>query len=97
MANAEIAFDDPDHGIDDDDVAKQEIQRALGAGNAGHADAVAQGFAAAMQAFVAVNGVILFDDRGQCGIAEPNLVTRGRTVKCRVIVTVDARHCTTPP
>src|SRR6202041_459871 len=56
VANAEVAFDDSNDRIDDDDVAKQEIQRALGAGNAGHADPVAQGLAAAMQAFVTING-----------------------------------------
>ena len=96
MANAEVAFDDTDDGIDNDDVAKQEIQRSLGAGNAGHANSVTQGFAAAMQAFVAVNGVIFFDDRRQRGVAEPNLVACGRAVKCGVVVTVDARHFTTP-
>ena len=72
VADAEIAFDDPDHRIDHDDVAQQEIQRALGAGDAGHADAVAQGLAAAMQAFVAVDGVVLFDDGRQRGVAEPD-------------------------
>jgi len=78
VANAEVAFDDSDDGIDNDDVAKQEIQRSLGAGNAGHANSVTQGFAAAVQAFVAVNGVIFFDDRRQRGVAEPNLVACGR-------------------
>ena len=58
MADAEVALDDPEHGIDDDDVAEQEIQRPLGAGDAGHADPVTQGLAAAVQAFVAVNRVI---------------------------------------
>jgi hypothetical protein len=96
VANAEVAFDDPDHGIDDDDIAKQEIQRSLGTGNAGHANPVAQGFTPAVQAFVTVDRVILFNDRRQRGIAEPNLVTRGRTVKCGVVVTVDARHFIKP-
>src|ERR1700678_1912112 len=63
VANAEVAFDDADHGIDDHDVAKQEIQRSLGAGNAGHADPVAQGLAPAVQALVSVNSMILFNDR----------------------------------
>ena len=28
VTDAEVALDDPEHGIDNDDVAKQEIQRA---------------------------------------------------------------------
>src|SRR6266851_4535685 len=51
MADAEIAFDDPDDGIDHDDIAQQEIQRALRAGDPGHPDSVAKGFAATVQAF----------------------------------------------
>ena len=96
VADAKVAFDDPDHRIDDDDVAQQEIQRALGAGDAGHADPVAQGLAAAVQAFVAVNGVILLDDRHQLGVAEPNEVALGRAVNRRVIAAVDRRHYRSP-
>ena len=29
MADAEVALDDPEHGIDDDDIAEQEIQRPV--------------------------------------------------------------------
>ena len=92
VADAEVAFDDAEHGIDDHDVAEQEVQRALGAGDAGHANPVAQGLAAAVQAFVAVNRVILFDDRGQRGVAEPNPVACGRAIKRRIVAAVDARH-----
>ena len=72
MPDAKITFDDSDHGIDDEDVAQEKIQRTFGAGNAGHADAITQRLAAAMQAFVAVNRVILFHDRNQLGIAQPH-------------------------
>jgi hypothetical protein len=62
-ADAKVAFNDPENGIDNDDIAKQEIQRSLGAGDSGHADSIPKGFASAMQAFVTINGVIPFDDR----------------------------------
>ena len=92
VADAEIALDDADHRIDHHHVAQQEIQRALGAGDAGHADAVAQRLAAAVQAFVAIDGVIFFDDGRQRGVAEPDRVAGGRTVKCCVVAAVDRRH-----
>ena len=68
VSDAEVALDDPEHGIDDDDIAEQEIQRALRAGDPGHADAVAKRLAAAVQAFVAVDRVVPLDDRGQRGV-----------------------------
>ena len=94
MADAEIALDDPDHRIDDDDVAQQEIERPLRAGDTGHANSVAKGFAATMQAFVAIHGVVLLHHGRQRGVAKPDGVTRGRAVKRRVITAVDAGHVT---
>ena len=64
--DAEIAFDDADDRVDHQHVAKKKIERALRAGHAGgEPDAVAQRLAAAVQAFVAIDGVILFDDGDQ--------------------------------
>ncbi len=63
VADAEIALDDSDHRIDHEDIAQQKIQRAFGAGYASHSDAVAQCLAAAMQTFIAVDGVVLLDHR----------------------------------
>ena len=66
VLDAEIAFDDADHRIDDQHVAEQQIERALRAGHAGReTDAVAQRLAAAMQTFIAVDGVIFLDDGDQ--------------------------------
>ena len=82
VLDAEIAFDDTDDRIDDEDVAEQEVERALRAGHAGgEPDAVAQRLAAAVQAFVAVDGVILLDDGDQRGVGEANAVADGRAVK----------------
>ncbi len=94
MADTEVSFDDPENGIDDDDVAKQEIQRTLRTGDTGHANSVTKGFAAAMQAFVAINGKVFFDHRRQRRVAEPDRVTGSRTVERRVVAAVDARHVT---
>ena len=96
MADAEVALDDPEHGIDDDDVAEQEIQRPVRAGDAGHADAVAQGLAAAVQAFVAVDRVVLRHHGRQRGVAEADGVAGGRAVKRGVIAAVDACHIMYP-
>src|SRR5206468_514098 len=96
MPDAEIALDDADDGIDYQHVAEQEIERAFRAGDAGHADAVAQRLAAAMQAFVAIDRVILLDQRDQRGITKTNRVARGRAVKGGVITPVDHRHSCSP-
>ena len=95
MADAEIALDDPDDGIDHDDVAQQEIQRALRAGDPGHPDPIAKGFAATVQAFVAIDGVVFLHHGRQRGVSKPDGVTRGRTVECRVVPAIDACHVTT--
>jgi S-adenosylmethionine synthetase len=94
MADAEIAFNDPDNRIDHDDVAQQEIERTLSTGDTGHPNSIAKGLAAAMQAFVAIHGVVLFHNGDQRCVAKPNGVTCGRTVERRVITAVDARHVT---
>src|ERR1700682_2323640 len=96
MADAEIALDDPDDGIDHDDVAQQEIQRALRAGDPGHPDPIAEGLAATVQAFVAIDGVVLLHHGRQRRVAKPNGVTRSGTVECRVVPAIDACHVTTP-
>ena len=65
VLDAEIALHDTEHRVDHHDIAEQQIERALfGAGDASReARAVAQRLAAAVQAFVAVDGVVFFDRR----------------------------------
>ena len=93
VADAEIALHDAEHGIDDEDVAEQKIEGALGRGDAGrHADPVAQGLAAAMQAFVAVDGVILLHDGDEGGVGEAHAVPRGGTVEGGVVAAGDRHH-----
>ena len=60
VLDAEVAFDDAEHRVDQHDIAQQQVERALRAGDAGgQPDAVAQRLAAAMQAFVAIDRVIM--------------------------------------
>ena len=91
--DAEIAFDDTDDRIDDEDVAEQEVERTLRAGHAGREpDAVAQRLAAAMQAFVAVDGVILLDDGDQRGIGKADAVADGRAIESSIVPARDRDH-----
>ena len=91
--DAEIAFDDADDRIDDQNVAQEKIERALRAGHAGgEPDAVAQRLAAAMQTFIAVDGVILLDDGDQRGVGEANAVADRRAVQRRIVPACDRDH-----
>ena len=93
VLDAEVAFDDADHRIDDQNVAEQQVERALRAGHAGgEPDAVAQRLAAAVQAFIAVNGVILLDDGDQRGVGEANAVADRRAVQSRVVPACNRDH-----
>ena len=59
ILHADVALDDAQDGIDDERVAEQEVERAIGVGDArGEAEAVAQRLAAAVQAFVAIDCVV---------------------------------------
>src|SRR5205807_10096326 len=95
--NAEIALYDAEDRIDDGDVTQQEIKRAAGAGHAGgKPDAVAQRLAAAMQALVAVDRVILLDDRHERGVGEPDPVADSRAVHGRIVATRNSHHARPP-
>ena len=75
------------------DVAQQQVERALRAGHAGgEPDAVAQRLAAAVQAFVAVDGVILLDDGDQRGIGEAHAVADRRAVERRIVPARNRDH-----
>ncbi len=92
MANAEIAFDDSDHRVDHEDVAKQKIKGAFGARDARHPDAIAKRLAAAMQAFIAVNSMVHLDHSCQRGVAKADRVASRRTVKGCIVTPVDPCH-----
>ena len=53
-----------------------------------HAEAVAQRLAAAMQAFVAMDGMVMLDLGDERGVAEPDRIARGRAVQLRVVPAV---------
>ena len=82
VLHAEVALHDPDDGIDDGRVAKEKVERALGIGQTGrHAEPVAQGLAAAVQAFVAIDGIVLLDDGDERRVGETDAVADGRAVE----------------
>ena len=81
VLDAEVALDDAEHRIDDDDVADQHVERAVRALHAGgQPHAVAQRLAAAVQAFVAGDGVVVLDLGPELGVAEADAVAHGRAV-----------------
>ena len=93
VLDAEIAFDDADHRIDHQHVAEQKIERALRAGHAGgKPDAVAQRLAAAVQAFIAVNGVVLLDDGDQRRVGKAHTVADGRAIERGIVSAWDRNH-----
>ncbi len=62
VLDANVAFDDADHRINDQRVADQHVERPVGAVMTGHqAHAVAQGLAAAVQALIAGHRVVELD------------------------------------
>src|SRR3954454_12568897 len=69
VPNTEIGLDDPENGIDHGNIAQQEIQRTISAGNTGHSYSVTECLAAAVQAFVAINGMVLLNDGCQRRVA----------------------------
>ena len=93
VLDAEVALHDAEHGIDDEDVAEQEVEGPLRGGDARrHADAVAQGLSAAVQALVAVDGVVVLDHRDQRGVGEPHAVAGGRAVEGGVVAPWNRDH-----
>ena len=92
----EVAFDDADHRVDDQHIAQKHIQRALRAGDAGReSDAVAQRLAAAVQAFIAVDGVIFLDDGYERRIGEADAVADRRAVQRRIVLARNRDHSET--
>src|SRR5271170_6541599 len=91
--DAEVALHNTDHRIDDQDVTEEKIERALRARySCGKTDAVAKRFAAAVQTFIAVNGVILLDHREQRRIGQADAVADRRTVKSGIISAPNSDH-----
>lgn len=93
LADAEVALHDAEHRIDEHDIAEQHVERALCAGHAGdHPDAVAKGLAAAMQAFVAIDRVVVLHHGDQRGVAQPDAVSGGGSVQGGILGAGDAGH-----
>ena len=92
-----MALDDPQDGIDEQRVAKQEVERAIRVGDARREpEAVAQRLSAAVQALVAVDGMILLDDGDEGRVAKVHFVADGRTIQRGVARPGDAHHVRVP-
>ena len=93
VLDADVAFDDAEHRIDDQRIAQQHVERAHGAVIARRqAKAVAQRLAAAMQAFLARNGVVVLDLGEERGVAEPDRIARRRAIHMRVVFAAHLGH-----
>ena len=92
VLDTEVALDDADDRIDHQDVAKKKVERALRAGHAGgKTDAVAQRLAAAMQTFIAVDGVVVLDNGDQRSIGKADAVADGRAIESGIIPARESR------
>ncbi len=93
VLDAEVAFDDADDRIDHQHVAQEKIERAFGAGHAGgEPDAVTQRLAAAVQTFVAIDGVVFFDDGDQRCVGEANTIADRGAIKRGVVSASNRNH-----
>ena len=93
--DAEVTLHDTDHRVDDQDIAEEKIERALRARHSRRkTDAVAKRFAAAVQAFIAVNSVILLDHREQRRVRQADAVANCRTVQSGIVSARNSDHDT---
>ena len=91
--DAEVTFDDADHRVDDQNIAEEQVERALRARHSGcKPDAVAQRLAAAVQAFIAIDGVILLDDRDQRRVGKRTPSPTVGPYKSRIVSARDRDH-----
>jgi hypothetical protein len=93
VLDADITFDDSEHGVDHERIAQEHVERAHGAVIArGHAKPVAECFAATMQAFLAGNGAVVLDFGKERGVAETDRIASGRAVHVGVVFTAHPCH-----
>lgn len=91
--DSEVAFDNADYRVDDQHITQQHIESALCAGHAGgKPDTVAQRLAAAVQALIAINGVIFLHDGNQRRVGEPDAVAHRRAVQSRIVSARNRDH-----
>ena len=98
LFDADVAFYDTQHRVDDDGVGDQHVERPSGAVEASdEADAVAQRLAAAMQAFVAGNRIVMLDLGQQRRIAEAHRIAGGRAIERGIMCTGNLDHGSQAP
>ena len=84
-----LALQDAEHGIDDDDVADQEVELARRGQAVVHHEAGAERLAPAAQHLVAVARLVALDQREEVRVAEADAVARGGPVARRVLLPAD--------
>ncbi len=78
VLDADVAFDDAEHRVDDQRIADQHVQGAVVAVVPRHQPhAIAQGLAAAVQAFVARHRMVELDLGQQRGVAQAHGIADG--------------------
>ncbi len=93
VADADIRLHDAEFGIDDRCILNDDIERLVGVAHAGvEALAVAQRLAGADHQLMPRNRIVALDLGQQAGVAEPDQIALGRTVKLRVRPTTDGDH-----
>ena len=89
VLHPDVRLEDAEHGIDDDDVADQEVELARRGQAVVHHQAGAQRLAPAAQHLVAVARVVALDQREQVRVAEADAVARGGPVARRILLPAD--------
>jgi len=92
VLDANVGFHDP-LVVNDQHVGNDAIERDFRIDARGLSHAVANDFAGAEHAFVAVDGEVLLDLEGEAGVAELDLVTDRRSEQGRIVAAFDlVRH-----
>ena len=93
VADAHIGLDDALHGVDNGHVGDDDIQHAVIAAAARiAAHAGTQGFAAAVDGFIAVTTQILFDFYEEVSVSKADAVAHGRAEQGRILFSRNLRH-----
>ncbi len=88
VLDAHVGLHNAEYGVDDRHVGNDDVERPFLRGHrVGQPHAVAQGFAAAVDDFIAVFAEVLLDLHIQIGVAQADLVAHGRPEKVVVFLT----------
>ena len=93
LLDAKIALANSKYRIDEHDIAQKHVERAHGTVIARHqTQPVAKRLAAAMQALIALEHMVVFDLRQERRITQADRITRGRSVHRGIVSPVHPGH-----